>query len=122
MTQLALNFDLPYPTMAGWKDNDTSREAAETIDAGMLRVKVWACLHRHGSMTADECAELLGMSILSIRPRFSELRNLGKIEDTGARRRNHSGKNAKVWTISRTASADTETNEKTPAAQCGRGN
>ena len=40
---------------------------------------------------------MLGESVLAIRPRFSELRALGQITDTGARRINDSGRSAIVW-------------------------
>lgn len=48
-------------------------------------------------LTTDECASLLEESVLSIRPRFSELRALGQITDTGDRRLNDSGRRAIVW-------------------------
>jgi hypothetical protein len=51
--------------------------------------------------TADECAGYLGETILSIRPRFSELRAFGLIEDTGDRRLNDSGRRATVWRATR---------------------
>lgn len=50
-------------------------------------------------MTADECARHLSESVLSIRPRFSELLRANRIEDTGERRKNASGRNATVWKI-----------------------
>jgi hypothetical protein len=50
-----------------------------------------------GPSSPDKMAELLGESILSIRPRFSELLALGRIEDTGERDRNASGKSCKIW-------------------------
>ena len=88
-----------YPDVAGWKNTGTSQDAAESIDASTLRASVRACLHAHGSMTADECALRLGQSVLAIRPRFSELRALGSIVDTGTRRFNQSGKAASVWRL-----------------------
>jgi predicted ArsR family transcriptional regulator len=48
-------------------------------------------------MTADECADTIGMSVLSIRPRFTELHRRGAIEETGELRHNRSGRRAKVW-------------------------
>jgi predicted HTH transcriptional regulator len=50
-------------------------------------------------MTADEVAENMGKSILSIRPRIAELSKLGSIEDSGQRRTNESGKVATVWRV-----------------------
>jgi len=88
-----------YPLQAGYKPTspDTSRESAESINAGTLRAEVLEALKFFGSLTADEVACKLGLSILSIRPRLSELRKLGAVKDTGIRRKNSSGKNAVVW-------------------------
>ena len=87
-----------YPAVPGAKVSGTSQDAAHAMKprAGILRAKVLACL-RERAMTADECADLLGETVLSIRPRLSELRALGLILDTGNRRANDSGRNAIVW-------------------------
>jgi predicted HTH transcriptional regulator len=90
-------YERGYPVRAGFKDGDTSKEAAEGVDAEFLRAAVLHALKRKGPMTADECAEAMRRDPLSIRPRFSELKNLGQIKDTGERRKNRSGKKAKVW-------------------------
>lgn len=88
-----------YPQVAGFKRRNTSREAAERCHAPLLRAKVFAELEKQRYMTADECADALGLSVLSIRPRFSELSNLGKIMDAGFRRLNSSGRSAIVWKV-----------------------
>lgn len=90
-----------YPHVPGSKTGGTSRESAEAMKptAATLRgeclnyVKRWASV---GS-TADECAEYLNQTVLSIRPRFSELRALNLIVDSGVRRANVSGHRAIVW-------------------------
>ncbi len=89
-----------YPLLPGYKEASTSKEAAESMAsrAGRLKVMVLAALTR-SPMTPDECADTLGESVLSIRPRFSELNRIGKIRDIGERRINASGKKAKVWSI-----------------------
>jgi predicted ArsR family transcriptional regulator len=87
-----------YPATPGYKAPGTSQQAAASMKskAGTLRSKVAFALRNH-SMTADEVAVALGESILSIRPRLSELRATGSIRDTGMRRKNASGKSAVVW-------------------------
>lgn len=87
-----------YPNVPGHKREDTSRAAAEAMrpKAGILRDKVLACLRKQ-PMTADECADTLRETVLTIRPRLSELRALDLIIDTGDRRQNDSGRNAIVW-------------------------
>ena len=92
-----------YPHVPGYKSRETSCSAAEDVKAtaASLRAKCLSILQMQeyqNGLTADEVATLLnGQSVLSIRPRFSELVNKGKIKDTGDRRLNASGKRAIVW-------------------------
>jgi transcription initiation factor IIE alpha subunit len=91
-----------YPNAPGFKAHGTSEDAAAEIlpKAKIILHLVLEALRNHGQgMTADECAEKLNMSVLSIRPRFSELKEFGWIVDTNERRRNASGKKAIVWTM-----------------------
>lgn len=78
---------------------DTRRAAQDAVraEASLLRERCLDALDRHGELTADEAARLLGESVLAIRPRFSELVKAGQIEDAGARRKNLSGHTATVW-------------------------
>jgi predicted ArsR family transcriptional regulator len=66
--------------------------------APKLREVVLTAFEKSKGMTADECAGRLGLSILTVRPRVTELSRLGKLRDSGARRANGSGKKAIVWT------------------------
>lgn len=50
-------------------------------------------------MTADELAEFMGKTIVSVRPRVSELRRLGKITPTGERRNSAYGQPSTVWQL-----------------------
>ena len=90
-----------YPATPGFKASGTSQEAAEAIrpSCERLRTIIKTALNLRGPMTADECAEHLGYSILSVRPRFTELNKTGQIEKTGERRRNASGMSASVWRL-----------------------
>lgn len=100
MTQMdLLGWTPTYPASPGAKAAGTSTEAAEAMRprAHILRAKVLACLRQHGPLTTDECAGMLGETVLAVRPRFSELRALGQITDTGDRRVNDSGRRAAVW-------------------------
>lgn len=89
-----------YPNVPGFKRRETSKQAAEDIkpSAETLRQKVFALLQSL-DLTADECADLLEIDKLSIRPRLSELAKLNKIFDTGKRTLNKSGKRAIVWGV-----------------------
>ncbi len=51
------------------------------------------------ALTADEIAEQVGETPLSIRPRITELKQEGVIVPTILRRKNSSGRSATVWTI-----------------------
>lgn len=82
-----------YPASPGFKEAlGTSQLAADAIAprASTLRDRVLAELTR-APATADEVAWRLRESILSIRPRLTELKALGLVEQTGVRRRNASG-------------------------------
>ena len=95
---------LVYPDAPGFKVSGPSEQAAEAIGstANRMRAAVLAQIAQHaGGATADEIAKDLNLSVLSVRPRVSELNRNGEIEQTGARRKNESGMTATVW---RTAS------------------
>jgi predicted ArsR family transcriptional regulator len=105
MTPDLFNYQPParYPAAPGFKDRDTSRKAAEHVAcrAELLRSNCLEIVRASGQegCTADEAATDLGESVLSVRPRFTELLKLGKITDSGLRRRNASGRSAKVWRV-----------------------
>ncbi len=90
---------MQYPHLAGFKAPGTSQAAAATVDAKTLRGQVLRTLERCGDLTADEIAHRLAESILSIRPRLSELRALGLVVDSGRRRPNASGRSAIVFSL-----------------------
>lgn len=89
-----------YPNHPGSKvaTPETSRQAADSVASSAERLRD-QCLSRLRvrASTADELAEYLGESVLSIRPRVSELVKMSKVQDSGARRKNRSGKSAAVW-------------------------
>lgn len=89
-----------YPFAPGFKEVTTSKDAAAAVGgkASALRDSVVSTLQWH-DRTADEIATDLGVSVLSIRPRVSELHKQGLIEKTGKRRKNSSGMSAHVWRL-----------------------
>ena len=94
-----------YPERAGFTDLDTSKAAADQIEAKgraeTLRQRVLQWLEK-GDFTADEIASLMGEDILSVRPRVTELFKQGEILDTGRRKENaRSGKKAKILSLKR---------------------
>ena len=107
MNQPSLDFTR-YPERAGYKAEGTSQDAANAIEgsgqAGRLRAAVlgWYATH---TGTADDCAAALGESILSIRPRCSELLAKGLLFRTGERRPSSTGTAQNVLAMTRTTEA-----------------
>ena len=88
-----------YPAAPGFRRRSkTSKAAAESVKerAPTVRDQILSLLKRN-ELTPDEAAKILGVSILTARPRFSELFRLGKIFRTGDTRANESGIRADVW-------------------------
>jgi hypothetical protein len=91
-----------YPDAPGFKAPGPSEDAATAIApiAGNLRDQVREVIANSPSgITADGVARELGRSILSVRPRVSELRRLGEIRQSGARGKNESGMTASIWVL-----------------------
>jgi hypothetical protein len=89
---------MSYPNSPGYKSSGTSSIAARRIarHATALRDRVCALLKTNypASFTSDEIADRLGESILSVRPRVTELLRRGVIIKTESRRKNASGMSA----------------------------
>lgn len=91
-----------YPGQPGFKDRDTSRKAAASMSdaAPLLQRRCLAALRAApDGLTADQIAAQIGETILSVRPRVTELLRDGRVRDSGQRRKNDSGRSAKVWVI-----------------------
>ena len=97
--QLAIDFTR-YPESPGFKRRGTSERAAREManKAPTLRDRCLEVL-RNYAMTADEIALALGCSVLAIRPRITELYQMGSIEESDTLRMNDSGRMAMVWRI-----------------------
>jgi hypothetical protein len=87
-----------YPEAPGYRRTDTSEAAARSMggSAAHLRKRCLDALKARGPSTADELASAIGESVLSVRPRVTELKELGMARDTGQRRENRSGRKAAV--------------------------
>ena len=96
--------DKSYPYSPGSQKVDTSIEAAELIKAGAdtIRKRVLDIIINKGNFgaTADEVAELLGLSPFTVRPRVTELYKQDKISRKD-KRKNSSGRLAYVYVVSK---------------------
>lgn len=90
-----------YPHVPGYKARDTAKEAATKAapTSHILRAQCLRLLSDGIPRTADMVAELLGKSVLSIRPRCAELAATGAIVDSGIRGVNASGRSAICWRV-----------------------
>lgn len=90
-----------YPDGPGYKAAGTSMDSAAKVAprAPRLRNAILGLLGKGWKLTPDEAAHALGESILSIRPRFSELVATGQIMPTGDTRPNASGHRAQVYKL-----------------------
>lgn len=84
-------------------DSDTSHEAAEKIKPHVSRMHaeildVLRSRADHGA-TDEEIREALGLRADTARARRCELRDLGRIRDSGHRRPTSSGRAAVVWVL-----------------------
>lgn len=89
-----------YPNNPGFKAQETSRQAAQDIKpkASILRQKVLELIRDSVfGISPDKAAAQLGESILSIRPRFSELKAKGLIVDSGRRDLTEFHKASIIW-------------------------
>lgn len=89
--------ELIYPDRPRFKVSGPSEQAAEKITptSAKLRSAVLGEFKQH----LGGIATSLNLSVLSVRPRVSELHRHGTIEQTGSRRKNESGNSATVWRL-----------------------
>lgn len=90
--------DTPYPYHPGSKTGGTSAQAADAIAprAGTLKALCLAEITKQIG-APDEIAQRLGRSVLSIRPRITELVQMGLVRKTGQKYTNISGQQADVY-------------------------
>lgn len=89
-----------YPNAPGFKASGTSEAAAMSMAASAMSIRdqVLRCVQESLiGLTPDECAKKLKLTVLTVRPRFTELQAKGLIVKSGEKRRNASKKMAVVW-------------------------
>ncbi|WP_294211371.1 hypothetical protein [uncultured Sphingomonas sp.] len=91
---------MTYPTQDNHRGVDTSIDAAAmaALTSSELRQIVLKTLCQHPeNLTVDQVCAIAERPRYSLQPRFTELRKMGMIRDTGERRQNVSGASAIVW-------------------------
>jgi len=80
-------------------DPETSHEAANAVDADSVEGLVVRILDesKYDGLSMESVADITGVCINTISPRFRPLANKGLIFDTGRKRKNKTGKNAIIW-------------------------
>lgn len=89
-----------YPETAGFKEKGgTSEQSAAEINrsAETIRNEIAKLFDKSNYLTPEGAASLLGLSILSVRPRFTELKLAGVIQKTNKTIRNSNNKSIRVW-------------------------
>jgi predicted ArsR family transcriptional regulator len=92
---------MSYPSHPGWKAAGTSQEAAHAVAGHAKTVRTRAAeyfMQNHPkAFSADDIARALNESVLTVRPRVSELHRSGVIEPAQGRVKNASGMSAHLW-------------------------
>jgi len=87
-----------YPYEAGFKDLDTSREAAVKVPAKQLDKMMLQLIRSYCfGVSPEQIVKEYGLSLLSVRPSFSRLKARGLITDSGRRDKTEQGNNCKIW-------------------------
>ena len=97
LTQADL-FAQTYPDAPGWKGRDTSKAAAQAIapKAQSLRERVLVAVTAQPG-SPEQIARRIGVPLMNVRPRLSELAARGLVVDTGRREIADGGRKAIVW-------------------------
>ena len=88
-----------YPKEPGYVDTDTSKAAAEAVSPRVagIRARVLRFIEQQGPSTCDQVEEALALRHQTASARVRELFLMGRLKDTGDRRRTRSGHYAILW-------------------------
>jgi predicted transcriptional regulator len=106
--QADLFTELPYGGHPGYRDTDTSKDAARLAGRtmGELHRIVMNTIAASGPLAADEIAHMIGRTFMSVRPRVTELVHAGYLYDTGKRRKSVFGNRQIVVDLTNKARAE----------------
>ncbi len=88
-------------THAHTLDPDTSHDAARQAQGLAARHQgiIWTILLFHGPLTSQQIADRCELDYMQVVRRMKDLCEADKVEDSGIRRDNPSGRPAAVWAI-----------------------
>jgi predicted ArsR family transcriptional regulator len=94
-------FDQPQPSAGAARrtDPETSKEAAESINAGTLEDQVFRYMLNHGPTILDDVVRDLKIDKETASPRFARLQDAGFIELTGIKRPGKKGRPQQEWRV-----------------------
>lgn len=95
-------FDFTQPPMVHKNAKDTERMAAEFIAPKVtgLRLKALQSLAAAPSgLTGSQVADKMNAWLYSVKPRLTELQNMGLVQDSGERQPNERNRQEVVWQI-----------------------
>lgn len=83
----------------GYQNNEASQDAANFNKRGKItiRQKVSNLFDEHGQLTVEEVSSLLNLAEISVKPRVTELKNVGYIRNSGLRKMGKWGTTITVW-------------------------
>ena len=93
---------MPYnQNKIGYQNNEVSKEAADFNASSKLtlRQQVAELFDAYTYLTVEDVSSLLNRPDVSVRPRVTELKNLGYIQDSGERKMGQWGTSITLWEL-----------------------
>ena len=93
---------MPYnQNRIGYQKNKQSQEAASFNSKGKVTIRdqVKIAFQTFGNMTVEEVCELIQRDPISVKPRLTELKNAGVLEDSGTTKMGKWGTSITVWKL-----------------------
>ena len=83
----------------GYQKSEASKDAANFNKKGKLTIReqVRSLFDHNNMLTVEDVSRLLNRAEISVKPRVTELKNEGFLEDSGVRRQGKWGTNITVW-------------------------
>jgi predicted HTH transcriptional regulator len=100
---------MPYSkNQIGYQKNQSSKEAASFNVKGKLTVReqVLNLFIEHKELTNESVSQLLNRPEISVRPRITELKNMGFLADSGKKTVGKWGTSITIWSYNKDSNND----------------